>query len=278
MSVAPPKAAGGDSPRLVWREAQARQGEVLLIRVEGVRRAEAARGTFSGRPLRFFPLASGAAAVVGIDLAASPGARPFAVIVTTGAGAPVRLEGRVKVRRRDFGIERLTLPRDKVELGPETLRRVRREAARLEAAMAKVTPEPLWQGAFVLPVSSAQPPARFGFRRVINGAARSPHTGADIKAPTGTVVRAANAGRVTLVDEQFFAGKLVVLDHGLGVHTMYFHLARQRVRRGQHLRKGEPLGTVGSTGRATGAHLHFGVQVDGARVDPLSLLGLELGS
>ena len=88
----------------------------------------------------------------------------------------------------------------------------------------------------------------------------------------------ANDGRVALVAEYFFPGRLVVVDHGLGLYTLYFHLEEVRVEIGERVARGQPVGTVGSTGRATGPHLHFGVQVGAARVDPerlLSLPGLE---
>jgi murein DD-endopeptidase MepM/ murein hydrolase activator NlpD len=116
----------------------------------------------------------------------------------------------------------------------------------------------------------------FGARRIINGQARSPHGGIDYSAPRGTPVVAANAGRVALVAEFFFPGRLVVLDHGLGLYTLYFHLDTASVTEGERLERGQTLGSVGATGRATGPHLHFGAQVGAARVDPATLLGLSL--
>jgi murein DD-endopeptidase MepM/ murein hydrolase activator NlpD len=89
-------------------------------------------------------------------------------------------------------------------------------------------------------------------------------------------VLAANAGRVALVAEFFFPGRLVALDHGLGLYTLYFHLDTIAVTEGQLVERGRPIGAIGMTGRTTGPHLHFGVQLGGARVDPASLLGLPL--
>jgi murein DD-endopeptidase MepM/ murein hydrolase activator NlpD len=264
----------------------------MLIRVDGVGKADLVNGSFAGHPLRFFPVGSGVAALVGVDLAEKPGPHPFYVeapgveapgVETPGvetpdtSGQPRRVRGEIEITAARFAVERLTLPREKVEISPETLKRVQREAARLKAVLAVVTPEQLWQGAFILPVDSGVQPTGFGLRRIINGEPRSPHTGADIKAPLGTAVLAASTGRVVLVDEQFFAGRLVVLDHGFGIHTMYFHLQKQHVRQGEEVTKGQLLGTVGATGRVTGPHLHFGVRVQDARVDPLSLLRLPLG-
>jgi murein DD-endopeptidase MepM/ murein hydrolase activator NlpD len=113
---------------------------------------------------------------------------------------------------------------------------------------------------------------RFGARRIFNGEARSPHGGTDFKAATGTVVYAAADGVVALASEQYFAGKAVYLDHGDGLVTMTFHLSEILVKTGATVRRGQPIGKVGATGRVTGPHLHFGVRWRGAKVDPQLLL------
>jgi len=125
-------------------------------------------------------------------------------------------------------------------------------------------------------VAGTAPGTGFGARRVINGQPRAPHGGIDYSAPKGTPVVAANTGRVALVAEFFFPGRLVVLDHGLGLYTLYFHLDTVLASEGERIERGQALGTVGASGRATGPHLHFGAQVGAARVDPAALLGLEL--
>src|SRR5207249_12080773 len=116
----------------------------------------------------------------------------------------------------------------------------------------------------------------FGARRIINGKPRAAHSGADYSAPRGTPVVAANAGRVALVGDYFFPGRLVALDHGLGLYTLYFHLDSVAVAEGDRVDRGQTLGTVGASGRATGPHLHFGAQLGGARIDPAALLALRL--
>lgn len=114
---------------------------------------------------------------------------------------------------------------------------------------------------------------RFGARRMFNGEARSPHSGADFAAATGTPVLAAEAGVVALAADHFFSGKSIYLDHGDGLYTMYFHLSRLDVTAGEEVRRGQPIGAVGATGRVTGPHLHFGVRWRGAKIDPTLLLG-----
>lgn len=108
----------------------------------------------------------------------------------------------------------------------------------------------------------------YGARRVINGKPRKPHTGIDIAAPQGTPVRASAKGKVINIGEYYFTGKTIVVDHGDGFKTLYCHLHDIKVKDGQKVRKGEVIGTVGKTGRATGPHLHFGVSLNNQRVSP----------
>jgi murein DD-endopeptidase MepM/ murein hydrolase activator NlpD len=162
-----------------------------------------------------------------------------------------------------------------VDLDAATLARVQAERAEFQAALADGVVDRLWRGPFRAPVQGGQPTGGFGLRRVINGQPRNPHAGFDWAAPVGTPVTAAGAGRVALVAEHFFAGRLVVVDHGVSLFTLYFHLDETRVAAGTRVGGGDVVGTVGVTGRVTGPHLHFGVILDGARVDPQSLLALR---
>jgi murein DD-endopeptidase MepM/ murein hydrolase activator NlpD len=112
--------------------------------------------------------------------------------------------------------------------------------------------------------------------RMITGQPRTPHNGEDIAAESGTVVVAMNDGIARLTVDHFFSGKGVLLDHGLGLYSMYFHLSEILVREGDPVARGQEIGKVGATGRATGPHLHWGVRLNGARVDPYALLQLSL--
>jgi murein DD-endopeptidase MepM/ murein hydrolase activator NlpD len=178
------------------------------------------------------------------------------------------------VRPRTFPTQQLTLPKGMVDLDAATLARVETERGELRAALAAGASERLWRGPFRVPVEGGQPTGGFGVRRLINGQPRSPHTGYDWAAPVGTLVVAANAGRTVLVTEHFFAGRNVVVDHGLGLFTLYYHLTETRVEPGESVAAGQVIGTVGATGRVTGPHLHFAVLLNGARVDPEALLRL----
>jgi murein DD-endopeptidase MepM/ murein hydrolase activator NlpD len=254
-----------------------RQGDPVLVVVEGAVGPGDPAGLLGGRALRFFRSGAGHAALAGIDLEDKPGRSAWRVRWTDARGQPRDSAGALAVRARDFPVERLTLPRGQVELDPETERRAKDESERLRAVYARVSPERLWRGPFLRPIAGAGPGRGFGARRILNGLPRMPHAGADYAADTGTPVLAANRGRVALVGDFFFPGRFVVLDHGLGLYTLYFHLDRVDVAPGALVERGEAVGTVGATGRATGPHLHWGAQLNLVRLDPSALESLAPG-
>jgi murein DD-endopeptidase MepM/ murein hydrolase activator NlpD len=198
--------------------------------------------------------------------------RPAGPLELVRGRAGRRETASVRVGTFDYPIQALTLPRRMVELSPEDLERVNRENREMARLWPREGPR-----RFVLPLGRPLDPlpagGRFGHRRIINGRPRSPHGGADYSAAEGTPVLAAADGTVAMVADQFFGGHAVFVDHGDGLFTMYMHMSRVDVAEGASVRRGEPVGAVGSTGRATGPHLHFGVRWRGARVDPALLLG-----
>ena len=253
-----------------------RQGDVALIVVTGATRAPQMDGSLGGRPLFFFPYADGYAALIGIDLEARPGKTPWRLGFVDGTGAPRKAAGAITVKARNFPVQRLSLPKSMVDLSPEDERRANAESARLRTLFDTVAPDRLWRGPFTKPVATDAQGEGFGSRRVINGKPRSPHSGVDFAAPAGTPVVASNRGRVVLVVEFFFGGRLVVLDHGEGLYTLYMHLDRADVVEGALVERGSIIGAVGSTGRATGPHLHWGAHLRSARIDPDALLKLPV--
>ena len=206
-------------------------GDVLLFQVTGA--PPDVRVEWDGRPVAGFPSGSHWVALIGIDLDVRPGAVGWRVTrpsATKNGGALAA--GAVTVRPRTFPTQKLTFPQAMVDLDPPTLARVASERGEVRAALADSVRERLWRGPFRHPVESARATGGFGLRRIINGQPRSPHTGFDWAAPVGTPVLATNAGRVALVAEHFFAGRNVVLDHGLGLFTFYYHLDETRVGAG----------------------------------------------
>jgi murein DD-endopeptidase MepM/ murein hydrolase activator NlpD len=269
-------AAAAERADVAWHPARPRVGDVAWLHVKSVPEGATVEGSLDGRPLTFFAYAGGHAALVGLDLELKPGAHTWRVAVLEREREPRTARGQVQIRRRDFPVQRLQLPPAMVEPDPETERRAVMEGQHLQTLYRTITPERLWRGRFTRPVAGTEPATGFGARRIINGLARMPHGGSDFSAPKGTPVVAVNGGRVALVAEFFFPGRLVVLDHGLGLYTLYFHLDSVAVAEGQRLERGQTLGTVGATGRATGPHLHFGALVGAARVDPAALLNLSV--
>lgn len=269
-ALLPALPALGAELRLRVEPERVRQGGVAAVRVEGANQAESLRVRLGGReiPLQRLPGAAAAVGWIGIDLEEAPGRRELSLPGgPDGVGLTV-LDGR-------FPVQRLTLPRGFVDLDPATAERAARERELLDRLWERVTPERAWRGPFRFPLEGGTPPHGFGLRRVINGQPRSPHTGVDFAAVAGAAVLASNAGRVALSEEHFFGGQSVILDHGLGLYTMYFHLQERLVRPGQEVAAGEPIGRVGQTGRATGPHLHWGARLGGARIDPAELLRVQ---
>ena len=274
LGLATPAPAVTEGPvRVTVAPPSPQPGDVVLLQISGG--PPDVRADWDGRPLALFPTAHGVAALIGIDLDVRPGHIGWRVTrpsVAKNGGALAT--GAVTVRARTFPTQPLTLPKGMVDLDAPTLARVETEREELKAALAAGAAERLWRGPFRIPVDGGQPTGGFGLRRILNGQPRSPHTGYDWAAPAGTPVLAANTGRAALVAEYFFAGRNVVLDHGLGLFTLYFHLTEARVASGESVSAGQVIGTVGATGRVTGPHLHFAVLLNGARVDPEALLRL----
>ncbi len=258
--AAPAPAAPALQVRLV--PPTARQGDAVLVFVAGTRGARDVEGSLGGHHLAFFPYGAEYAALTGVDLETKPGRLPWRIGLVDSAGTPRK--------------QRLTLPGEMVNLDPEAERRAANEAIRMRTLYDTVTPERLWRGSFTRPVASRKPGEGFGSRRIINGQPRMPHSGIDYSADRGTPVVASNRGRVALLGEFFFAGRLVALDHGLGLYTLYFHLDGVSVTEGQIVERGQTVGTVGTTGRSTGPHLHFAAQLGRARINPPELFALPV--
>ena len=273
LLLAAPVVTPAESLRVAIDPARPRPGDVVLLTVRGAAPEATVEITVDGKPVTGFGGADGQSAVIGLDMDAPSTPVPWQVAATSANGT-ARASGRIPVAARTYTVQRLTVAPGMAVLDPETERRAEEETARLRATYRMISGERLWRGRFVRPVAGEEPGTGFGARRIINGHPRAPHSGIDFAAPVGTAIIAANRGRVALVGEFFFPGRLVILDHGLGLHTAYFHLDSIGVSEGQVVARGERLGTVGMTGRVTGPHLHFGAQIGAARIDPAALLGL----
>lgn len=208
-------------------------------------------------------------AVIGIPLTASPGTRQVTLREATadggGAGKTTRFD--FKISAKHYAIQALKVPPRQVDLSPADLDRVTRERIEIDRAMSRWSEEQPDSLRLAQPVPGLRS-SSFGLRRVFNGESRNPHSGMDIAAPTGTPVLAPAAGEVVGTGEYFFNGNTVFIDHGRGFISMYCHLSSIDVKPGQRLAAGDRIGAVGMTGRVTGPHLHWGISLNRAWVDP----------
>lgn len=271
FSSTPPAPMGHDG------QYSGKQGQVLVIKVKGEEQATEVKGTFLKRAIPFFKEfrpsePSGYIGLLGIDMQDEPGTYELAVEVKQGEQAK-QLSFNVLVAKEKFTIEHLKLPKDKVDLDEKALARWKAEQEQVKAALSEDSRLKLWHSDFVEPVTGKRT-GIFGSVRIMNGQPRNPHNGEDIGAPLGADVAATNDGIVRITVDHIFSGKGVFVDHGLGFYTMYFHLSEILVKDGDLVTAGQIIGKVGATGRATGPHLHWGVKLNGARVNPYALLDL----
>jgi len=206
-------------------------------------------------------------AIVGIPLATAPGVQKLHVTSAEG-----QREVAFKVQSKRYRTQELHIENERqVEPLPEDLARIERERIRSDAALSTFTTPPTADFVLASPVDGVRSDS-FGSRRIFNGQPRNPHSGMDIAASTGTPIKAPAAGVVLDVGDFFFNGNTVFIDHGWGLVTMYCHLSRIDVKRGDQIQRGAVIGAVGATGRVTGPHLHFGVALNRAMVDPSLVL------
>jgi len=264
-------------PKGIDGQYSGKQGQVLVVKVPEAEEATEVKGTFLNRTIPFFRESRageppGYVGLLGIDMQDDPGTFELAVDVKRGKQTK-HFSYNVLVAKEKFAVEHLKLPKDKVDLDEKSLARWKAEQEQVKQALAEHSRLKLWHSAFVEPVNGRRS-GIFGSVRIMNGQPRNPHNGEDIGAPVGTDVAVTNDGVVRLTVEHFFSGKGIFVDHGLGFYSMYFHLSEISVKDGEVVRAGQIIGKVGATGRATGPHLHWGVKLNGARVNPYALLDL----
>jgi murein DD-endopeptidase MepM/ murein hydrolase activator NlpD len=251
-------------------------GEAVLVAVASATPTPLAEvsGTIFDRPVRFYKAADGAwRGLVGIDLQVEPGDHDLDLQITSAGGAMLERVYTLSVEDKAYPTRQLTVAPRYVEPPPEVRERIAREARQQSAIFATASGERLWRGSWGRPVPG-QATSAFGSRSVFNGQARNPHSGADFRAAEGTPIVAPNGGRVVLTGDTYFSGGSVILDHGWGLYSYFAHLSKILVEEGELVALGQQVGLAGATGRVTGPHLHWTLRMNGARVDPLSLIAL----
>jgi murein DD-endopeptidase MepM/ murein hydrolase activator NlpD len=258
------------------------QGSLLLLELRSAAQpVTEIKATWDNREIPFWQEPKAAEkspdvwrALLGVDLELKPEQYPLALTAKTESAEELSCSTTIDVKEGTFATERLTVAPNFVEPNAEQLARAEAERQRLRAIYATITTERLWDGPFHYPLTGITAGGNFGKRRILNGQPGSPHSGVDFPAPSGTPVYAAQRGRVVLAEPLYFSGNTVVLDHGLGLYTLYAHFASISVQPGDLVDVGALLGKVGATGRVTGPHLHWGSTVNRARTNPLQLISL----
>jgi len=176
-----------------------------------------------------------------------------------------------KIVAGNYGTDELQVAPGRVMPNKKNIKRAKKEARRVRQIYADGSIAGLWEGDFQLPLDS-EITSSYGNKRLFNRQLKSFHNGVDFRAPVGTPVFAANSGIVKLADDLFYSGKVVIIDHGNLIFTIYAHLSQIDVTSGQQVEKGQLLGLTGATGRVSGPHLHWGVKVHGTAVNPLQFI------
>jgi murein DD-endopeptidase MepM/ murein hydrolase activator NlpD len=243
------------------------QGQTMLVRITLSQPARLS-GDFDGRPLFFTGGDTGGWALVGIHALQNVGVYSLALHASMEDGGESSAAVEVVVGAGPYATEDIQLAPGRESLLDPAL--VQAEQARMVEFWSQPSPRPLWEGIFGLPMQSNRITSPFGTRRSYNnGPVNGFHGGADFGAGSGTPIYAPASGRVVLAEELVVRGNAVLIDHGLGVYSGYWHQSGLAVKAGQQVKPGDLVGYVGDTGLVTGAHLHWEMRVGGIAVDPL---------
>jgi murein DD-endopeptidase MepM/ murein hydrolase activator NlpD len=248
------------------RPHEAKPGDAILLVVTGAEVEPAA--TVEGREVRFWQASDGWRAVAGIPVEAAVG--PLAI---SGRAGPAKLDGAVTIVDPAFPAKVLTLPPKYIEPPASVRERMAADQRAFNEAFARPFAAPRFARPFDWPLV-AEKTGGYGDRRTYNGRQRSQHYGLDLDAAVGTPIVAANDGLVVMARDNYQAGLTVLIWHGADLYSAYFHLSQVTVKSGQAVARGDRIGLAGSSGRATGPHLHWGIKVAGRWVDPESVLRL----
>ncbi len=273
MAGAQPQAVSSGSVLVTPALVEAGSPELIRVRAP---RADSVEGEWLGRKVEFFRSGADWVALGGVDVEAPMGPSTLHITMRV-TGKDEELGRTVEVHAAHYRTGALSVAPQFVQPPPEALKRIEEESRIKAKAFASSAPQPLWSGSFHAPVK-AQSTDSFGTRRMFNGKLATSHKGAYLRAAMGTPGRASNYGVVVLARPLYYEGNCVIIDHGMGLFTLSMHFSRIDVKEGQRVRTGDLLGLSGATGRVTGPHLHWAVRWEGAYLDPLKLLRLNLNA
>jgi Membrane proteins related to metalloendopeptidases len=264
-------------PSILWSPANLANGSPCLFVVEAPK-ASSVSAEWQGHKLTFFRSRSSASwyALAGIDIEVAPGSYPLTVELTATNGTVTTLRRDISIEAAPYKQVPLTVPDKFVQPDAAALKIIAADKVVKDKAFAETASHPTWSGRFSPPLGVAPRTDSFGTRRVFNGKLDSVHRGLDYHAKPGTPVAAVNSGRVVLARPLYYEGNCVIIDHGLGLMTLYMHLSKFKVVEGTTVKRGQIIALSGVTGRATGPHLHLGLRWQGAYLDPAKLFKLDL--
>ncbi len=209
--------------------------------------------------------------LVGIPISSTPQKTVIKLEWTDFSGRLRTASVPLRIVEGNYKKEALRVAPRHVKPSPKNLKRIKAEKKEIRRIYASSSDARLWYGNFIKPLTS-NITSVFGTQRLFNGELKSYHRGTDLRAKTGTPIYASNSGIVRLAKNLFYSGNIVIVDHGKGIFTNYAHLSKIDVNAGQHIARGDQIGLSGATGRVSGPHLHWGVKINGAYVDPLQFM------
>jgi murein DD-endopeptidase MepM/ murein hydrolase activator NlpD len=235
-------------------------------------------GKWQGRPVAFFSSLNHRTwfALAGVDVEVKPGKYPLSIEVDLKDGTHRTLQREIRVEEAPYEKVPLSVPDKFVEPDAAALKKIAADKIVRDKALVNSASKPLWSGNFLPPLRRAPESDSFGNQRIFNGKLSSVHRGLDYRAKPRTPVAVINSGHVVLARPLYYEGGCVIVDHGMGLMSLYMHLSKIEVSVGSRVRRGQIIALSGATGRATGPHLHVGVRWQGSFLDAAKLFQLHM--
>ena len=248
------------------------QGDACYIRISNIPKTSDASVIFHNNniSLHYDNSSKSYIGFIGISQNTEPGERIVQILFNN----KTKINKKINIQKKDFQIQHLTLPKTKVDLSDKDLKRHNKEKKIVTGLFKNSKELKLYDSKFIQPIDT-KISTPFGVKRFMNKKPKNSHSGIDLKAKMNEQIKSINKGVIVFTGNHFFSGNSVYIDHGLGIVSMYFHLSEIKVKTGDEVNIGDVIGLVGSTGRSTGPHLHWGVRINNIRVNPLSLINLN---
>jgi murein DD-endopeptidase MepM/ murein hydrolase activator NlpD len=253
-------------------------GSPFLLTISLESKASTVTGQWQGHPIVFFSASDHRIwySLAGVDVETTPGHYPLTVEINSDESTHRTLHKEIDVAEAPYEKVPLDVPDKFVEPNAAALKIIAADKIVKDKAFAHSSSTPEWSSNFLPPLRVGAMSDSFGSQRIFNGKLASIHRGLDYHAKSGTPISAINSGRVILARPLYFEGGCVVIDHGLGLMSVYMHLSKIDVAVGTKVHRGQIIALSGATGRATGPHLHLGVRWQGSYLDPAKLFEIQM--